>query len=130
MALAVLDASVVIAFRDPADGLHHRAIAAFRAHSADEMVLPASVYAEVLVGPFRNGPAAVESLDRFIDDFGMRIAPLTADVARRAASLRALTPSLRLPDALVLATAEVLDAAVLLTGDASWRKLAARVQMI
>lgn len=130
MAVAILDASVVIAFRDPADGLHRRAVAAFRAHRADELVLPSSVYSEVLVGPFRYGPSAVASLDQFIGDFGMRIASLTPDIARRAASLRASSPSLRLPDALVLATGDVLDAAVILTGDAAWAKLSARARPI
>jgi hypothetical protein len=38
VALTVLDASVVIAFRDPADAL--RARAAFRTFNADEFVLP------------------------------------------------------------------------------------------
>ena len=98
MAITVLDASVVIAVRDPADALHARAVAAFRTFNADEFVLPASVYAEVLVGPIRNGPPAVNSLEEFISDFGMQIAPLTADVATRAAVLRATNPSLRLPD--------------------------------
>ncbi len=120
----------MIAFRDPADALHRRAVAAFRAHRADELVLPASVYAEVLVGPVRHGPAAVASLERFIGDFGMRITPLTPDVARLAASLRAHTPSLRLPDAFVLATGDVLNAAVVLTGDLAWPKLSARARSI
>lgn len=68
MALAVLDASVVIAFRDPADALHARAVAAFRSHRSDELVLPASVYAQVLVGVYdrRKCPGvSVESAHPF-----------------------------------------------------------------
>ena len=130
MALTVLDASVLIAFRDPADALHSRAVAAFRTYSSEELVMPASVYAEVLVAPVRTGAPAVASLDQFIGDFGMRIAPLTAEVARLAASLRAATPSLRLPDAFVLATGEALDAAIVLTADGAWPKVSARVRLI
>jgi predicted nucleic acid-binding protein len=130
VALAVLDASVLIAFRDPADALHTRAIAAFRAHSADELVLPASAYAEVLVGPLRYGSPAVASLEEFIGDFGMQIIPLTAQIARRAAALQANTPSVRLPDAFVLATAELLDAPIVLTGDTHWPKLSPRARVI
>jgi len=130
VALAVLDASVVIAFRDPADALHARAVTAFRAHRSDEFVLPASVYAEVLVGPLRHGQQAVDSLEEFIGDFGMRIAPLTPNIAALAASLRAHNPSLRLPDAFVLATGEDADAAVVLTGDSAWIRLSERVQLI
>ncbi len=120
MALAVLDASVAIAYRDPADALHVRAVAAFRGHRSDEFVLPASVYAEGLVAPIRTSHAAVASLEEFIRDFGMRIAPLTAKIAAVAASLRAQNPSLRLPDAFVLATGDDSDAAVVLTGDSAW----------
>jgi predicted nucleic acid-binding protein len=68
----------------------------------------------------------VQSLERFIGDFGMLIAPLTPEIARFAASLRATTPSLRLPDAFVLATAEILGAASVLTGDSARSKLRAR----
>jgi predicted nucleic acid-binding protein len=130
VALAVLDASVVIAYRDPADAVHARAFAAFRAHESDALVSPASVYAEVLVGPIRHGHAAVASVEEFISDFGMRIAPLTAGVAALAASLRAQHPSLRLPDAFVLATGEESDAGVVLTGDSAWIKLSGRVRLI
>jgi predicted nucleic acid-binding protein len=130
VALAILDASVVIAFRDPADALHARAVTAFRSHSHDEFALPATVYAEVLVAPRRHGPPAVASLDEFIDDFGMQIVPLTAEIARHAALLRAQTASLRLPDACVLATADILGAASVLTGDVTWPKLSTRVQLI
>jgi predicted nucleic acid-binding protein len=120
----------VIAFRDPADVLHARAVAAFRAHAADELVLPAGVYAEVLVGPLRQSEAAVDSLEQLIGDFGMRIAPITAHIATLAASLRAQHPSLRLPDAFVLATGEESGAAVVLTGDSAWIKLSGRVRLI
>jgi predicted nucleic acid-binding protein len=130
MALAVLDASVVIAFRDPAGALHTRAVAAFREYCSNDFVLPASVYAEVLVAPMRHGPTAVASLAEFIDDLGIQIAPATGEIARQAAALRAVNPALRLPDAFVLATGEVLDAAVVLTGDAAWPRFNARARLI
>lgn len=130
MAVIVLDASAVIAFRDPADSLHARAVTAFRVHISDELVLPASVYAEVLVGPFRHSPAAVASLEQLIADFAMQIAPLTKEIARHAASLRARTTSLRLADALVLATGDVLGAASVLTADRAWLTLSPRAKLI
>jgi predicted nucleic acid-binding protein len=76
-------------------------------------VLPASAYAEVLVGLTRGGPAAVARVEQFVADLGIGIEPLTAPIARRAAALRARHTALRLPDALVLATADALDAPVL-----------------
>jgi len=130
VALVVLDASVIIAFRDPADALHARAVTAFRAHVSDAFVLPASVYAEVLIGPMRHGPQEVASLEQFIGDFAMQIMPLTPDIARHAASLRARTPSLRLPDAFVLATGDSLGVGSVLTGDAAWLKFSPRAVLI
>jgi predicted nucleic acid-binding protein len=129
VALTILDASVVIAFRDPADGLHVRAVAAFRAHRSDAFVLPASVYAELLMGRMRRGRQAVALLEEFIGDFAMEIAPLTLEIARRAAALRAENAFLRLPDSFVLATGDALDGTVI-TGDAAWPKISRRVEMI
>jgi PIN domain nuclease of toxin-antitoxin system len=130
MAVTVLDASAVIAFRDPIDALHARAVDSFRAHASNDLVLPASVYAEVLVGPMRHGAPALASLEEFVQDFAMHIAPLSPDIARHAALLRAQTPSLRLPDAFVLATGDLLEATSVLTGDRSWAKLSPRVQLV
>ena len=97
---------------------------------ADAFVLPASVYAEVLIGPMRHGPQEVASLEQFIADFAMQIIPLTPDIARHAASLRARTPSLRLPDAFVLATGDSLGVGSVLTGDAAWLKFSPRAVLI
>jgi len=64
VALTVLDAGVVIAVLDAADGHHAAARAALSEALArgDELVLPASAYAESLVGPSRRGQAAVAAL--------------------------------------------------------------------
>ena len=129
--IIVVDTSIVIAFREPADAHHAQAVAAFtRHHQVDELVLPASAYAEALVGPFRRGPASVASFDRFIADLAVRVEPLTREIARQAAHLRSRHVSLRLPDALILTTADVLDAAAVLTADAAWPKVSQRVSVI
>ena len=96
----------------------------------NDFVLPASVYAEVLVGPIRTGVAAVRSLEQFVQEFAIQIEPLTPAVARRAAELRASTTSLRLPHAFVLATADVLRATTILTSDKKWVGLSPRVQLL
>ena len=67
MALVVLDASVVIGFLDPNDALHQACVDALAAHQRDELVIPLTVYAEILVAPFRVGSEAVSevvSLDK------------------------------------------------------------------
>jgi predicted nucleic acid-binding protein len=130
VALVVLDACVIIAFREPGDALHARAVEAFRAHTSDELVLPASVLAEILVGPLRHGAASVSSLEAFMRDFAMRIVAIDSEIARAAAVLRAQNPSLRLPDAFVLATADKLEANAVLTGDATWLNMSSRAEII
>ena len=133
MGLTVLDAGVVIAALD-ADFIHHApAIAALREVRArgDKVVLPASAYAEALVGPSRRGADAVATLDAFLDALPVTVEPATRDVARHAASFRAAHGrGLKLPDALVLATAGVLDADHVLTTDAGWPAVGVDVRVL
>lgn len=96
----------------------------------EHLVLPASAYAEALVGPSRRGPTAVASFEQFISDFAIRLEPLTREIAGHAATLRSRHISLRLPDALVLATGDVLDADIVLTAGAAWSRLGNRVQVL
>jgi predicted nucleic acid-binding protein len=130
VALVVLDASIIIGFLDPEDRLHDACVAALTDHQRDELVIPASVYAEILVGPYRAGREAVSEVEAFLSDFGIRIEPVGASVGRIGAQLRSERKGLRLPDALVLASADEIGADVLLTGDKSWAKLSKRVTVV
>ncbi|HET7768389.1 MAG TPA: PIN domain-containing protein [Chloroflexota bacterium] len=130
MALVVLDASVVIGFLDATDARHDRAVAALSARRTDELIVPASVYAETLVRPFREGTAAVAKAERFYADFVIRIEPLSRDIARRAAELRSRRRGLKLPDAIVIATGEVLSASAILTADEEWPRISRRARKI
>lgn len=130
MAVVVLDASVVIAFLDAADSLHERATRAMADHRGDELVFPASAYAESLVMPYRRGPAAVERIDRFVRDLAVRIEPAGQEIAHLAARLRARHRAVRLPDALVLATGDSLDADRVLTGEPGWTRVSRRARPI
>lgn len=130
MALVVLDASAIIAFLDPDDALHDAAVGALSEHQHDELVIPPTVYAEILVAPYRRGAEAVAEVEAFVRDFAIRIDTMTPAIARAAAQLRGESRSLRLPDALVLATADELAADVVLTGDESWARISSRVALI
>ena len=130
MALVVLDASVIIGFLDPEDALHDACVTALADRQGDELVAPASVYAEILVGPYRSGAVAVSEVDAFLSDFAIRIEPVTAAVARLGAQLRSTQTSLRLPDALVLAYGETIGAETVLTGDESWAKVGRHVTVV
>jgi len=128
VALIVLDASVLIALLDPNDALHTAARAALARHAGDDLKLPASAYAESLLGPARRGRLAEAT--QAIVALLLDIVPITGEVAEEAAELRARHPSLRLPDALVVATGSVLGAAVVLTGDARWRQLGQAITIL
>jgi predicted nucleic acid-binding protein len=127
VARVALDADVVIAFLDPGDDQHATAIAELRPRLAagDELVAAATVYAESIMRPLQQGSDA--TVDEFFDAAGISIVPIDRAVARRAAVLRAEHQSLRLPDAMSLATALVTDSA-LLTLDKKLRQVARRAQ--
>ena len=133
MGLTVLDAGIVIAVLDASDAHHAASIVAMRASraSGDALVVPASAYAEALVGPSRRGAQAVATVDALLDALPAAVEPATREVARKAAALRARHgKALRLPDALVLATAAVLDADRVLTTDAGWPDTGVHVEIV
>lgn len=122
MGLIHLDAGVVIGFLD-ADDAHHRSAAqalAASLQSGDRLAMAASAFAECLVGPSRRGERAVATVTDLFERLPIDIANLDADIARRAAALRAKHDSLRLPDALVLAAASESSADQLITTDRRW----------
>lgn len=129
MGAVVLDASVVIGALDATDSRYPAARAAITARrlAGDDLRVPASVWSEVLVGAFRQGRAS--EAERQVRVFAGAPRPVDQEVAVAAARLRALHPALRLPDALVLATAEVDDADVL-TADRRWSAYSARVTVL
>lgn len=108
MGSLILDASVVIALLDSADVHHVRAVDEVSA--ADErgleLVVPASAYSETLVAFAREG--RVRDAREAIASMGISVVLLDAATAERAAELRAAHERLRLPDAMVIATAQQL----------------------
>lgn len=121
MGLIVLDTGVVIAVLDRSDAHHVAARAAVDdARASGDLVIPASAFAEALVHPSRRGPEAVATVEGFVDALPIDVAPLTRDIARTAAAIRAKHTRLKLPDALVVATALAHDADRLVTTDRRW----------
>jgi PIN domain nuclease of toxin-antitoxin system len=123
----ILDASVIIAFLDSRDASHQRAVTALGA--VPDRRIPASVLAEVLVHPRREGTAAVAKVERALAALATGVEPLTADIARAAASLRARHRRLRLGDALVIATGDALGVDVL-TVDRGFSGVSPRVRLV
>jgi predicted nucleic acid-binding protein len=128
VALIVLDASVLIGLLDPTDPLHGAATDALRRHAADDLRIPTSAYAECLAGPAKR--RRLSEAKAAIGSLMSELAVLTEDIAEMAAELRAHHRALRLPDAVVIATGDVLGADAVLTGDARWRRVSRRVRVI
>jgi len=122
MGLIHLDAGVIIGFLDSNDA-HHKAateVLSTASMSNDRLSIAASAFAEILVGPARTSPAAVDTVRTVIDRLPISVVALYAEIATEAATLRAQHRSLKLPDALVIATAASSNADVLVTTDRKW----------
>jgi predicted nucleic acid-binding protein len=133
MGLTVLDAGVVIAILDAGDAHHLAASDALGQAGArgDHFVIPVTAYAECLVSPHRRGPDAVAIVDQLLDALPARVEPMSRAIGSTAAALRAEhAASLRLHDALVVATAVALGADRVLTTDARWPTLTVLVEVV
>jgi predicted nucleic acid-binding protein len=109
VAAVALDADVLIAFLDASDAQHDTAVDALRPRLATgQLLIAASVYAEILVRPLQRGRD--DAVDAFIRAIDATVVPIDRVIARRAAQLRGSHRALRLPDAISLATALVAGA--------------------
>lgn len=117
MGTLILDASVLIGLLDSSDP--HHPVAVNDVEAADQagaaLQTPASAYSEALVA-FARADRVTDARES-IAGMGIAVAPLTAEIGERAAGLRAEHERLRLPDALVLATARGLGADLLTYDD-------------
>jgi predicted nucleic acid-binding protein len=125
VARVALDADVVIGFLDPSDAQPDQAVELLGGHlaSGDDVVIAATVYAEVIVRPLQHGTDA--KVDEFLTAIDAHVVDVDRALARYAAQLRARHAALRLPDALALATALTTDAQFL-TLDRGLQKIADR----
>lgn len=129
MALTALDASVLIALLDPDDPHHAASLAALDAHADDDLRIPAHTLGEALIHPVRAGKE--REARRLIGSLEITVDPVDESVAVAAARLRAQHGSaLRLPDALVLAYAEVRRATSVLTADGRWSRWSRRAEVV
>ncbi len=126
--LSVLDASVLIALLDDKDVGRPAARAAVDESKRDhDLLIPVTAFSESIAAPYRRSrwdgqraEAALAALASIVD---------VRDIASRAAQLRT-TRQIKLPDALILATAMELAADQILTLDRRWRGVDSRVRLL
>ncbi len=125
MGALILDGNVLIALMDTADAHHDQAVDDVEAadQAGQALTTPVSTYSEALVAFARAGRLA--DARTAIAAMGITVAKLSAEIAEEAAELRARHSTLRLGDAVVLATAQSLSAQ-LLTYDKRLGRLAGK----
>lgn len=132
MGTVILDSSIVLGVLERGDAHNVVATVKVRQLHSDgcEFRLPSTVLAEVLVGESRRGAPSVEHRRDLLRRVFGPTRVIDDEVGVRAAALRAEHRSLRLPDALVIATGIVDDAEAVLTADQRWAHVDPRVQVI
>lgn len=120
----VLDSGVVVGFLDRQDALHDAADAAVRELVRGQRLVASVVtYAEVLTGA-RLGHHNEDDVTGFFTGLLSGVLPVDVAVADKAADLRSSFKSLRMPDALILATAETdSEVDLIVTGDQQLTKV-------
>ncbi len=121
--VTLLDSGVVAGFLDRDDAFHAAADARVRSVAGrDTLVVSVISYAELLTGAglaHHQQPAVRGFFEQLIDE----IHSVDRAVAERAAELRAQGPALKMPDALILATADVHAVDLVITADDRWASI-------
>lgn len=89
-----------------------------------EAVISVITEAELLVGPLKkDNKEALTMVKLFLNDFpGLKVIPISRQIGQMAAGIRART-NLRLPDALIIATAKTAGCGAIIANDLAWSKV-------
>jgi predicted nucleic acid-binding protein len=118
--VALLDSAVVAGFLDRDDAFHSGADSRIRELAGREtLVVSVITYAELLTGA-GLGHHEQSAVRGFFGELIDEVYSVDRAVAERAAELRSQTPSLKMPGALILATADLHHADLVITGDGRW----------
>jgi predicted nucleic acid-binding protein len=122
--LILLDSTVIVGFLDVDDALHEVTVAKLKEVVGSHPLVASTVsYVEVMTG-VSLGHHPQKDVERFFDVLIRDLLPIDRPVAARAAELRGKRISLRLPDALILATADLHeDVDSVLCADTEWPKV-------
>ena len=123
-ALLVVDTSGILAYLDGTERISGAAALVFDrliATGRNSAVISAVSVTEALVRPLRaQSTSATGTVEAYLRSFpNLSIEPVTYEIAREAARIRAAT-ALRTPDALILATAAVVGSPMVVANDDRW----------
>jgi predicted nucleic acid-binding protein len=129
--LVTADSSVWLAFLTTTDATHDLARHLFGRIAAEDDPLRAELSTitatESMVRPARAGPAEVGRMRAYLAGFPhLSLVPVDLEIATTAAVVRARS-NLRVPDALVVATALVGRAGAIVSNDDAWQRRLAPV---
>jgi predicted nucleic acid-binding protein len=132
--LILLDSTVIVGVLDIDDALHEVAVARFKEVVGSHPLVASVVsYAEVMTG-VSLGHHPRERVEGFFDTFVKDLLPVDKPVAARGARLCAERKALSMPDALILATADLNEEIeTALCADKQWPKvrgLSCRVELL
>jgi predicted nucleic acid-binding protein len=118
--VALLDSVTVAGFLDRDDAFHVAADMRLRELAGREtFIVSVITYAELLTGA-GLGHHDQTAVRGFFTDLIDEVHSVDRTVAERAAELRTMNPSLKMPDALILATADLQQADLVITGHDRW----------
>lgn len=128
--MILLDSTAIVGFLDADDALHGVVVAKFRDIVGSQPFAASVVsYAEVMTGA-ALGHHSTELVEGFFETFVSEIFPVDLPVASRAAALLGVLTSLRMPDALILATADVhSEVDTVICCDKDWTKIRLRCRV-
>ncbi len=122
--MILLDSTVIVGFLDADDALHEVTVARFKEIVGGHPLVASVIsYAEVMTG-VTLGHHPREGVDGFFDALITDLLPVDRPIAARAAMLRGKRKSLSMPDALILATADLQpEIETVLCADGDWPKV-------
>jgi hypothetical protein len=122
--LILLDSTVIVGFLDADDALHEATVARFKEIVGSQAFVASVIsYAEIMTG-VSLGHHSQKNVDGFFEALIRDLLPVDRPVAARAATLRGKRKSLSMPDALILATADLqLEIETVICADGDWPKV-------
>lgn len=124
MGLILLDSTVIVGFLDADDALHEVAVARLKEIVGSHPLVASVIsYAEVMTG-VSLGHHPQQNVDGFFEALIKELLPVDRAIAARGATLRGKRKSLSMPDALILATADIEpEIETVLCANGDWPKV-------